>query len=270
LDNRFYLQALGITGLFIIVMIVLWNASETPASEADVQNANNTKTAIAMTGSYLLQPPTRTPRPSFTAPTFFPPTSVLSSTSTVAVVPSPTNTSLLAQFNTPISPIAASPTPLPTQSAAAQVPVFTATVAPHQNTKAPPLSHGSATPTVVQVIPPSTTSNVMQDPAEFARWYFTRVSNERDYQNLWDHYLTESFKTNVGSGLFEDYVWWWNSVERVDINAADVLENNGTDAYVRVNLTFHMKDGRVVENQVYEYDFLFDPSRGTWLFDASS
>jgi hypothetical protein len=30
-----------------------------------------------------------------------------------------------------------------------------------------------------------------------------------------------------------------------------------------------MKDGRVVQNQIYEYDLLFDPGRGTWMFDAS-
>jgi hypothetical protein len=148
--------------------------------------------------------------------------------------------------------------------------MFTTTVSPRrENTKAPALSRQTAVPTVIQVFPQLTTPTVIQDPAEFARWYFTRVWNERDYQNLWDNYLTVSYKTNVGSGLFEDYVGWWDSVERVDVNAADVLENNGRDALVRVNLTFHMKDGRVVQNQVYDYDFLYDLSRGTWMFDSS-
>jgi len=148
--------------------------------------------------------------------------------------------------------------PLPTQTAVAQIPVLTITATPgHQNTKAPPL------------LPPSGTQTVLQDPAEFARWYFTRVWTERDYQNLWDNYLSSSYKTNVGSGLFEDYAGWWGSVERVDVNSIDVLQNNGRDAWVRVNLTFHMRDGRVVQNQVYDYDLLNDPGRGTWMFDAS-
>jgi hypothetical protein len=173
-------------------------------------------------------------------------------------VPSATSTSLLAQFNTPISPIAASLTPLPTQTAATEIPLATMTVSPgHLNTKAPPL------------LPAVETQNVMQDPAEFARWYFTRVWNERDYQNLWDNYLTPSYKANAGSGLFEDYAGWWNSVERVDVNSVDVFQNNGSDAWVRVNLTFHMKDGRVVQNQVYDYDLLYDANRGIWMFDAS-
>ncbi len=259
MDNRFYLQALGVTGLFISLMILIWIASGgQAASEAEVRNANSTRTSIAMTGSYLLQPRTRTPRPFLPSPTSLPATSVPVTTSTMASVPSATNTSLLAQLNTPISPVTSAFTPLPTQTAVVQVPVFTITVSPgHQNTKAPPL------------FPQSGTQSVSEDPAEFARWYFTRVWNERDYQNLWDTYLTPSYKANAGSGLFEDYVGWWNAVERVDVNSVDVIQNNGSDAWVRVNLTFRMKDGRVVQDQVYDYDFLYDPSRGTWMFDAS-
>jgi hypothetical protein len=266
-DNRFYLQALGVTGLFIGLMILFWIASGGPASEAAVRSANSTRTAIAMTGSYLLQPRTRTPPPSFAAPTSLGQTSVPGATATLASVASPTNTSLLPQSNTPISPVAPTLSALPTQTAVAQVPVFTTTVSSgRSSTKAPRLFPQSGTP----IFPPSGTPTTVQDPADFARWYFTRVWNERDYQNLWDNYLTASYKTNVGSGLFEDYVGWWNSVQRVDINSVDVLQNNGTDAGVRVNLTFYMNDGRVVQNQVYDYDFLYDPSRNTWMFDASS
>jgi hypothetical protein len=31
-----------------------------------------------------------------------------------------------------------------------------------------------------------------------------------------------------------------------------------------------MKDGRVVQDQIYTYDFLYDPSRATWMFDYGS
>lgn len=232
MDNRFYLQALGVTGLFISLLLVFWVASGGPASEAEVRNAGSTRTAIAMTASFLMQPRTKTPSPLIL------PTSQTGATDSMSPsVPAITNTTVLPQPNTPIASIAPSSTPLPTQTAIAQVPAITTTG--------------------------------IQDPAEFARWYFTRVWKERDYQNLWDNYLTASFKANVGSGLFEDYVGWWNSVERVDVNSVDVLENNGTDAWVRVNLTFRMKDRRVVRDQIYDYDFLYDATRGTWMFDAS-
>jgi len=259
LDNRYYLQALGVTGLFVGLLILVWIASGGPASEEAIRNANSTRTSIAMTGSYLLQPRTRTPAPSLSTPTSLPQTSIPASTPTPPSLPTATNTSLLAQLNTPVSPVAPSSAPLPTQTAVVQAPVFTITIpAGHPNTKAPPL------------VPRSGTSAAAQGPDEFVRWYFTRVWTERDYQNLWDNYLTASFKTNVGSGLFEDYVWWWNTVERVDINSVDVVQNDGNNALVRVHLTFHMKDGRLVENQVYDYDLLYDPSRSTWMFDASA
>jgi hypothetical protein len=242
------------------MLILIWIASGgKAASDAEVRSANSTRTSIAMTGSYLLQPRTPTPRPGFTPPTSLPPTSDSGPASTIPALVSPTNTALFPVLNTPIAPISTSLTPLPTQTAVAPLPVFTITVSPgHLNTKAPPL------------FPSSGTQTVNSDPGEFVRWYFTRVWNERDYQNLWDNYLTPSFKANVGSGLFDDYVWWWNTVERVDINSVSVLENNGGIAHARVNLTFHMKDGRVLENQIYDYDFLYDPVRQTWMFDFNS
>ena len=265
MDNRFYLLALGITGLFVVLLILFGTALGGPASEAAIQNADRTRTSIAMTGSYLLQPRTRTPLPITDTVTSLPQTSAPLSTATVAGLPSPTNTSLLAQFSTPLSPVASTLAPLASQTTA-PIPLFTTTALPGgRNTKAPPLLPQTPTPTFAQA--PATG---MPSPAEFADWYFTRVWTERDYQNLWDNYLTPSFKANVGSGLFEDYVFWWNSVQRVDVNAVDVLQNNGSDAWVRVNLTFHMMDARVVENQIYEYDFLYDSSRGTWMFDSSS
>jgi hypothetical protein len=93
------------------------------------------------------------------------------------------------------------------------------------------------------------------------------VWTERDYRNLWDNYLTASYKANVGSGIFEDYAGWWNTVEQVEVNSVAVIENNGTHAWVRVNLTFYMKNGRVLPNEIYDYDLLYDTGRDTWLFD---
>lgn len=59
-------------------------------------------------------------------------------------------------------------------------------------------------------------------------------------------------------------------MERVNVKSVDMIQNDGSNALVRVHLTFHMKDGRVVENQVYDYGLLYDPSRSTWMFDAST
>lgn len=257
MDTRFYLKALGITGLFVLLLLLLWASSDAPANEAQVRNAIGTRTAIALTSAPLLGPfPTRTSS-SFDLPTFVPETSIAGPAPTRAVTASPTNTALFPRINTPAPAAAPSLTPSPVQTIIAQAPATNRAPSSHQPTRAP------------RLFPPVPVTGI-QDPSEFARWYFARVWQERDYQNLWDNYLTPSYKTNVGSGIFEDYAGWWNTVERVDVNSVDVLENNGTIAWVRVNLTFRMQDGRVLSNEVYDYVFLYDPSRGTWMFDFNN
>lgn len=224
MDNRFYLQALGITTLFIVLLLVIWVTSGGPASEAEIRNANSTRTAIAATEVFLLKPrPTRTPQ-SFTIPNF-------------------------------VTPANVTPTSTP-GSTSAREPFFPSTGTLRPNATA-----------IVQT--PGIPETGVQSPVEFARWYFGHVWQERDYQNLWDNYLTASFKSHVGSGLFEDYVAWWDSVKRVDVKSADVIENNGMNAWVRVNLTLHMKNGHVLPDQIFDYDFLYDASRDTWMFDYS-
>lgn len=146
------------------------------------------------------------------------------------------------------------PTPISTQLGPERSP-FTATPpAPFQ-----PLTTPSAT-----ILTPAAG---LQEPEEFIRWYFETVWRQRNYQELWDNYLTPSYKANVGSGEFADYVGWWNSVERVEIQSVDVLQNDGTQASVRVYAAFYMQDGRVVPSQSYDYDLVYDPNRGTWMFD---
>lgn len=176
----------------------------------------------------------------------------------------------------PLTPIVQAPidTPIPPTS-----PANTSTPLPAQPIQPTP----SIQPTQVVVNPPHlqptrpTTPSLtpqpqqpaigLQDPGEFARWYFGAVWQERNYQDLWDNYLTQSFKTNVGSGSYEDYVTWWGSVERIDVHSVNVMRNDGSYAWVRVNVTFYMKDGRTISNQEYDYDLFYDASRGTWMFD---
>jgi hypothetical protein len=145
--------------------------------------------------------------------------------------------------------------------------VQTAVPSPTQIIAVPPAATNIPLPTFDPVLPTQSSGNNLADPAAFARWYFTVVWSERKYEDLWNNYLTPSFRANVGSGQYEDYVLWWNSVERVDIHSVEVVRNDGAHAWVRVHVTFTMQDGRVVTNQQYDYDLLFDPARQTWMFD---
>jgi hypothetical protein len=199
-----------------------------------------------------------------------------SSATQVISSPSPLATATAAPPSlTPTGPPAVATTapPLPTQTLPAPV-ATTALPLPSQTLPAP------VTPTA---LPPSATATVhapqsrvpathlprtaLNTPEGFLRWYFSAVWNERNYQDLWDNYLTPSFKARPNAGGLEGYEAWWNSVQQVDLNSVTVLQNDGTHAWVRVNVTFHMMDGRVISNQEYDYDLFFDATRQTWMFD---
>jgi hypothetical protein len=152
------------------------------------------------------------------------------------------------------------------------LPTNTSVPAPTQVVVAPPAATLVGNPPFVQptrgthALPPQTGSGI-QDPAEFVRWYFASVWQVGNYQDLWDNYLTSAFKNRISSGGYADYVQWWTSVQRVDVTSVDVLRNDGAHAWVRVNVTFTMKDGRVISNQQYDYSLLYDAARQTWMFD---
>lgn len=166
------------------------------------------------------------------------------------------------------SPVHIVPTPIVTMSSPT-IATSTSTPPAAQAGVARSPFTATAAPPFRPVTTPFATSlpSGLKDPAEFAKWYFGTVWRERNYQDLWNNYLTPSYKSNVGSGIYADYIAWWDSVERVDVHSVNVLENDGMRAWVRVNATFYMKDGRVVSNQPYEYNLLYDATRGTWMFD---
>ncbi len=171
------------------------------------------------------------------------------------VIPSPS--AVAATTTAPPPPVATTVPPLPTQT---PLPVMTMTA---------PSTVVLATPRGPQSRVPATRfpRTALNTPEGFLRWYFAAVWNERNYQDLWENYLTPSFKARPNAGGYEGYVAWWDSVQRVDVNSLTVLENDGTHAWVRVNVTFTMKDGRVISNQEYDYDLSYNAARQTWMFD---
>ena len=151
------------------------------------------------------------------------------------------------------------------------LPTNTSVPAPTQVVIAPPATLVGNAPFPqptrgTHALPPQTGVGI-QDPAEFTRWYFASVWQVRNYQDLRDNYLTTAFKSRVSSTGYAEYVEWWSSVQRVDVTSVDVLQNEGGRAWVRVNVTFTMKDGRVISNQQYDYSLLYDATRQTWMFD---
>jgi hypothetical protein len=105
------------------------------------------------------------------------------------------------------------------------------------------------------------------DPEEFINWYFNALWQERNYDVLWDTYLTSKFQNHSTPGGIEEYSEWWGSVKQTDVQSIEVLNNDGHNAWVKIRVTFHLMDGRVLENRPYEYDLIYDVEKEIWMFD---
>ena len=217
-----------------------------------IDNTNCTQLPITLNPCPLVpQTGMLTPRTTFT-PTIV----ALASQSTAASNGLPSNTPTAANTSTALPP-----TPIPTQ-------IPTQAQLPSPTVAAPAL----ATSTLAHALQPTRPSTQqpgtgLQDPGEFVRWYFNAITTGRDYQTLWQNYLTPKFQTTVSPGGLSEYVQWWESVDHVTVNSVNVIQNDGTHAFVRVNLSFYLKDGRVLENRDYDYGLFYDVTRRTWMFD---
>jgi hypothetical protein len=133
----------------------------------------------------------------------------------------------------------------------------------------PSVATAFVNPTATQVSsnsPSTSEEENYSDPAEFARWYFTAVWQDRNYDYLWT-LSTPSFQSAASTGGYNEFTSWWGSVDKADIGSVSVLNNDGHYASIHVVITFHLHDGRVLQNRQYDYDLVFNSDRQTWMFD---
>jgi len=104
-------------------------------------------------------------------------------------------------------------------------------------------------------------------PEEFVFWYFNAIWQQRNYEDLWDNFLTTSFQSHSSNGNFNEYVKWWKTVSRIDINGVEIIQRKETSAWARINVNFYFNDGRVLNNREYDYSLVFDTAKRIWMFD---
>jgi hypothetical protein len=104
-------------------------------------------------------------------------------------------------------------------------------------------------------------------PEEFVFWYFNAIWQRRNYENLWNNFLTTSFQNHSSNGDFNEYVKWWKTVNRIDINGVEIVQKKETSAWARINVNFYLNDGRVLNSREYDYSLVFDTTKRIWMFD---
>lgn len=104
-------------------------------------------------------------------------------------------------------------------------------------------------------------------PEEFVFWYFNAVWQQKNYEDLWNNFLTTSFQNHSSSGNFNEYVKWWKTVSRIDINDVEVVQKKEISAWIRININLYLTDGRVLNGREYDYSLVFDTIKRIWMFD---
>jgi hypothetical protein len=94
-----------------------------------------------------------------------------------------------------------------------------------------------------------------------------RSINSRELDESWND-LSPSFKgSNLEKG-FNEYIEWWNSVEKVYIYNTRVVKSSETSSVVKANLRYKLRSGRIMDDKKkYIYLVWID---GKWLIDGKS
>jgi hypothetical protein len=110
--------------------------------------------------------------------------------------------------------------------------------------------------------------NNYSTPDAMIREYYDAI-NKRWYDMAWDnlstHYKTK-YNARPGGGYdFEPFKDWWNSVEKVDVEEATFVGQDGALATVFTRYRFTMRNGRQSQGTV-NYIVTFSPTEQRWLF----
>ncbi len=94
-----------------------------------------------------------------------------------------------------------------------------------------------------------------------------RSIDNRELDKSWND-LSPSFKgSNLAKG-FNEYIEWWNSVEKVYIGDTRVIKSSETSSVVKANLRYKLRSGRIMDDKKkYIYLVWID---GKWLIDGKS
>lgn len=125
--------------------------------------------------------------------------------------------------------------------------------------------HTGSGKTILTFTNPSSFSQ--SHPEEFIFWYFNAIWQQRNYKGLWNNFLTTSFQSHSSNGDFNEYVKWWKTVSRIDINDIEIVQKNETSAWARINVNFYLNDRRVLNRREYDYSLMFDITKRIWMFD---
>lgn len=100
---------------------------------------------------------------------------------------------------------------------------------------------------------------------EAVRNYYDQI-NQRQYSTTWNQ-LSPKFQEQQ-SGSYQDYLDWWNQVDRVEVSKANVVEISEDTALVDTQLTYYMKDSTVSPENL-QFSLIWDEQSQQWIIDQT-
>jgi hypothetical protein len=100
---------------------------------------------------------------------------------------------------------------------------------------------------------------------EQAVTYYYQMINNRQYSTTWVM-LSDKFKVEH-SPDFQDYVAWWDSVERVDVRNVTIVGGIPGQVVALADLYYLTKGNWIHDDKPY-IQLVFDESTHAWLFNA--
>ena len=116
---------------------------------------------------------------------------------------------------------------------------------------------------------PSNTPSNNADPAQFIRDYFSLL-NDRRYEEAWSK-LSSKYKENTvnnGGGGYNEYVSFWNTVDKVEIILVEIRSQNNSEVYIYTEIKYYYKAGYTTVGHT-NYKLIKDTSNKSWLVDPN-
>jgi hypothetical protein len=94
-----------------------------------------------------------------------------------------------------------------------------------------------------------------------------KLIDSRKLDESWND-LSSNFKgSNLEKG-FNEYIEWWNSVEKVYIDNTRVIKSSETSSVVKANLRYKLRSGRIIDDKKKYISLVWIDGR--WLIDGKS
>jgi hypothetical protein len=128
-------------------------------------------------------------------------------------------------------------------------------------------SLSSVEPTPLETSQTPLENSPRKDAADFIRNHYLSLNN-REYSQTRNQ-LSDEFK-NKYSGTYAEYQQWWDSVKEIKIGDVKIVNDNGNNVTLDVELWYYMNNGKTVQDSRNRIYLIWNQNDNTWLINDKS